>query len=103
MNFTATRPGALVAITSGNQAINLANLFNIDPNLVAGAPDVLLDNRSGLDCYVLFGGPDVAVTSGTGVRVPAGGMQLLGKGSALYLGVIGGGAGSLMVHIGEGA
>lgn len=102
MNFDATRPGALIAVTTGNQNVSLTTLLGVSAAVVASAPDVLFDNRGGADCYVLFGDASTVVTSGTGVRVPAGAMPLFGKGSATHIAVIGAAVTSLMVHLGKG-
>lgn len=102
-NFTAVRPGAVQAVTGQNQNIDLAALLNLDAAVVAAASDVLLDNFGPFDAYILFGGPNDAVTTQNGVRIPAGSVVPYGKGNALRLAVIGDGATSLKVHLGTGA
>lgn len=97
-NFSATRDGLAIAVTTGS----LATQLSADLVVAAAAPDALIDARGSFDSYIKFGGPDVTVTIATGVRIPAGSMGLYGKGNATHMAAIGDGATQLVVHLGEG-
>ena len=103
MNFNATSLGAVVNVTTGNQPVDLATLFNIPSLRVSSASDVLIDNRGNFDAYILFGGSDAVAAATTCVRVPAGSMTTYGKGNALFMAVIGDGATTLVLHLGQGS
>lgn len=95
-NFTATRDGLTIAVTT---ALVAATALGAD---ASSATDALIDNRGNYDAYIKFGAADVAVGITTGVRIPAGSLAIYGKGNATHIAVIGDGATSLTVHLGEG-
>ncbi|UDF33772.1 UNVERIFIED_ORG: hypothetical protein LHJ69_14240 [Shinella sp. XGS7] len=94
-NFSATKPGQVVPVTTAAAL----HALNADSR---HATDALLDNRGSSDAYILFCGSDGTVDKATGVRVIAGTLIALGKGSATHIAVIGDGATSLTLHYGKG-
>lgn len=94
-NFPALREGLALAVTGSLAAAPLG----AD---AAGAGDALVDNRGGADAYVMFGGPTVTAVAATAVRIPAGAMFAVGKGSATHVAAYCGGSTTLVIHLGEG-
>ena len=98
-NFTATRAGKTIAVTTGSApAVPIS-----DDATASGATEVLVDCRGDYDVAFMFGGPDVTVTWATGIRIPAGSVAPFGKGSATHIAVIAkDGASSVTLHVGTG-
>jgi hypothetical protein len=97
-NFTATRDGLTIPVNT----VSTATQLHADLTIAAAAPDMLVDNRGGADCYMKAGAADVSTTVGTGIRIPAGSMGLYGKGNATHVAFKGDAATSVVVHLGEG-
>jgi len=98
-NFPATRDGIPIPVTTAANTLPLGT----ETDLARQAADALIDGRGDYDSFIKFGGPDVTVTKATGLRIPAGSIGIYGKGNATHVAVIGDGATSLVVHLGEGA
>ena len=98
-NFSGgLRAGVAIAVGTGAAVTALHS----DPAFAAAAADVSVDNRGTADAYIRFGGPSETVDVATGLRVPAGAIVTLAKGSATHVACIGAAVTTLVVHLGEG-